>query len=213
MVPMTAVGAPRARRAVLDPRLLVGLLLVIASVSAVVLIVANSERTTPVYAAARALVPGDLITEADLVVTQVRLADAGARYLTGAQLPADGLVLTRFVDRGELMPVSALGTVAGSEVATVVIAVAAALPEQVTVGSVVDLWSAQALERGEFGAPSVLAGTALVTGIRDADTMIAGSQSQLVEIQIPRSLTARVLEAVANSASLVLIPTSVPLAD
>jgi hypothetical protein len=209
MVAMSAVGAA-GRRKVIDPRLVIGIVLVVASVGAVVLLVGNAERTTAVYTAGRSLVPGDVVTADDLVVTQVRLAESAARYLSTEQLPAAGLVLTRYIDQGELLPVSALGRTDGQDVTTIVIPLAASLPEQVGVGSVVDLWSAQALDRGAYGAPVVLADDALVTGIRESDSMIAGAQNQVVEVQIPRALTARVLEAVANQASLALIPTSQP---
>jgi len=212
MVVMSAVGTAH-RRTFIDPRLVIGLVLVAASVGGVVYLVGNAERTTPIYAAARSLVPGDLITREDLVVTQVRLADTAARYLTVEQLPAAGLILTRYIDQGELLPVSALGSTDSAAVTTVVIPLAASLPEQVDVGAVVDLWASEALDRGVFGAPAVLAGNALVTGIREADSMIAGAQNQLVEVQIPRALTARVLEAVANQSALALIPTSQPAGE
>ncbi|WP_258933644.1 hypothetical protein [Nesterenkonia pannonica] len=56
-----------------DPRLIVGTLLVAASVGGVVALVAEQNRTAPAYAAARALAVGEEITEDDLVTVDVQL--------------------------------------------------------------------------------------------------------------------------------------------
>ena len=70
--------SPPARRAARpgwrDPRLAVGVALVALSVVVGVRVVDGRDATTPVLAAAEALVPGQALTDADLTVVEVRFA-------------------------------------------------------------------------------------------------------------------------------------------
>lgn len=56
-----------------DPRLLIGILLVLASVAGVVALVGNAARTVPMYAAKDALVVGQSITVDSFTIVQVQL--------------------------------------------------------------------------------------------------------------------------------------------
>ena len=108
---MTHPGKSTRKRFWFDPRFTLGLVLVAASVSGVAAIVVRAERTTTVYAAAEALTVGDRIKAADLTQRDVRLDGAADLYLTPALLPAEGVLVTRTVIVGELVPASAVGSV------------------------------------------------------------------------------------------------------
>ncbi len=112
-----AAGAPLpttvpARRIVrprwTDTRLLLGVLLVLASVVMGSRVVASAQQTRPVWAAARELPVGSVVRADDLVVAQVRLADSATRYLPVVGRPPTGLVVARTVGAGELVPAAAL---------------------------------------------------------------------------------------------------------
>ena len=65
-----------------DPRLLVGLILVLASIAGVVALVASSQRTAAYWTAAEDLPPGTPIASGDLRPVEVNLSEAGERYLS-----------------------------------------------------------------------------------------------------------------------------------
>src|SRR5688572_22792964 len=92
----------RRRRFTLDPRLLLGLLLVVGSVVAVVGIVDAADTRTIVYAAGAPLSPGDRIDAGDLIERSVVLDGSDSFYLAPGDLPDSGLVVTRTVRDGEL---------------------------------------------------------------------------------------------------------------
>ena len=90
----------------LDPRLLIGLALVVASVAGVVALLSAVDESVAVLAAGEDLSPGDRIQARDLVPVEVRLDAAARHYLLPGDLPAGGLVVTRSVGEGELVPVA-----------------------------------------------------------------------------------------------------------
>lgn len=195
-----------------DPRFAIGVVLVVASVAGVLVIVASADKTVTVYAARSVLSVGDRIGPDDLVERSVRLGTVTDKYLGGGGIPADGLVVTRTIAEGELVPTSAVGSTAGERVASVVVTVNSRLPKAVAAGSVVDVWAAREGDSGQFGPPSVLVPSATVVQIIEADGIIAGADAVSVELLVPRSRTARMLEALANSDALSLVPVNLPAA-
>lgn len=100
---------PRRLRAPgwLDLRLILGVLLVLASVLLGARVVTAADATVPVWAAAGDLAAGTELTAADLVPVEVRLDSAASAYLSTGTRPA-GHTLGRAVRAGELVPRSAL---------------------------------------------------------------------------------------------------------
>ncbi len=194
-----------------DPRFAIGLALVIASVAGVYAIVASTDQTTAVYAARSSLAVGDRIDASDLVTTQVRLGAGSELYVTPDRLPNDGLVVTRTVAVGELVPVSAVGTRAGAAVTSVVIDLQGKLAASIEPGSVVDVWSARKTEQALFGPPAVLVGQASIVRIVESTGLIASDGSQSVEILVPKGKVAAVLESIANGDAIAVVPVNTAL--
>jgi hypothetical protein len=121
-----------------DPRLAIGLVLIVASVAGVFGIVSTADASTQVLAARDDLAPGDRIDEDDLIETSARLADTDL-YLLPGDLPDAGLVVTTAVGEGELVPLSAVGDTAGTRLASVVVTINGQLPGAVGPGTTVDL--------------------------------------------------------------------------
>lgn len=204
------VPAVRARRFWFDPRFAIGLLLIVASVAGVVGLVGAADTSVQVYAARETLSAGDSVSADDLVATGVRLDGAAELYLVPGDLPADGLVATRAVARGELVPASAVGSTSGTRNASVVISVNGELAASVGPGSSVDLWAARQTGEGGFEPPVVIVGSASVVRLLEDDGLVVDRQSQSVELLVPRARIARVLEAIANDDAVSLVPTGLP---
>ena len=109
---MSELPAPRAsrppRRRWLDARLLLGLLLVLLSVVVGAKVFADADQRVQVWSVTRDLGADTPLRGEDLQARSVSLDEATGRYLSAGE-DLDGLVLTRPVGRGELLPVSAVG--------------------------------------------------------------------------------------------------------
>ncbi len=204
-------GAERTPRAFwFDPRFAIGLSLVAFSVLGVFAVVASADRSVLVYSARASLSPGDRVHASDFDARSVRLGSVEGKYLRDGEIPRSGFVVTRAISAGELVPVAALGDTAGVRVASLVVKVNGELARSVAEGSVVDLWSAKQTESTVFGPPSVLVASATVVRVVSRDGVIADRAAQSVELLVPRTKTAAVLEAIANADSLSLVPSSIP---
>jgi flagella basal body P-ring formation protein FlgA len=102
----TATRLTRARW--LDARLLIGLLLVLLSVVIGAKVVADADQRVQVWSVTHDLGADTPLSGDDLQAASVNLDDATGRYLAASE-DLDGLVLTRPVGRGELLPVTAVG--------------------------------------------------------------------------------------------------------
>ena len=101
--------APRARPAGwLDPRLLLGVLLVLASIVAGSRVLASADQSQQVWVVTRDLAPGAALGDADLTAGRVRLFDAAGRYVSALAAKPTGYVAVRGLGAGELLPVAAV---------------------------------------------------------------------------------------------------------
>lgn len=108
----TDLPKPTARRLTApswrDSRLLVGVLLILASVVLGATAIGAADDRVGVWAAGGDMTPGDPVREADLVRVQVQLGGQADGYLlVGHDLPQDA-TLDRHVGAGELVPRAAL---------------------------------------------------------------------------------------------------------
>lgn len=137
--PAVRAAAPGWR----DPRLWVGVAIVLVSVVAGARLLAAADDTVAVWALARDVGAGDHVEEGDLVARRVRFADGSdlERYFTADdRLPAD-LELVRAVSAGELLPRSAVGSAATTDHVELPIAVdAEQVPPSIESGAVVDVY-------------------------------------------------------------------------
>jgi len=215
MVAMTSATrdrAPKPSRARFwfDPRFAIGVLLVAASVAGVVALVGVADSSVEVLAARAPLAPGDHVDRGDLAPKSVRLDGAEGLYLAPDDVPSDGLVITKPVAAGELVGTSAVGSTLGERETAVVLAVNGELAVSVVPGSGVDVWSARQSASGVFEAPAVIVSAATVVRLVDREGFVVDDGSAAVEVLVPRSQIARVLEAVANDDAISVVPSSLP---
>lgn len=199
------------RRRHVDARVLIGLALVAASIAAVMGIVTAADDGEDLLAAPRLLTAGELITVEDLEVMRVSLGIDGHGYLRPSDVPDEGLVVSRTVGTGELIPLSAVGDARGPSATTVVVTLSTAIGATVRPGDSLDLWSAPALDAGWFGAPAVIASeTQLVRVIAD-EGIVSTTQAGQIELLIARRDVARILHALANGDALSAVPSSLAI--
>lgn len=109
---MSVANSPPARRLErprwLDPRLAVGVALVLVSVAVGAKVVGDAERGELVWAASRDLPAGTTLRVDDLQATSVRLAGSTGAYVDAGTAPPSGYVLVRDVTVGELVPAAAV---------------------------------------------------------------------------------------------------------
>lgn len=109
---MSIASSPPARRLErprwLDPRLVVGVLLVLVSIAVGAKVVGDADRGELVWAAARDLPAGTTLRVDDLQATAVRLAGSTSAYVDAGAAAPSGYVLIRDVDAGELVPAAAV---------------------------------------------------------------------------------------------------------
>jgi hypothetical protein len=193
-----------------DPRFAIGLLLIVASVGGVVALVGAADATVQVYTARAALAPGDHIDAGDLALTDVRVDGADRLYLLPHDLTGDGFEVTKPVARGELVPASAVGSAEGARQTSVVVAVDGELAASIGPGVPVDVWSARESAAGVYDAPTVLVSAATVVRLVDTQGFVVDNGAVSIEVLVPRTRVARVLEAVANSDAISVVPSSLP---
>ncbi|WP_127472778.1 SAF domain-containing protein [Microbacterium sulfonylureivorans] len=205
---MTAVESVRTPRRAFwgDARFLLGILLIVASVAGVWFVVTASRQTVPAYAAARTIVPGETVTSDDVRAVEVALGALGDAYLAPEQL-ADGLVATRTIAEGELVPSAALGDAAGARTTNVVVHSAVDVPASVDAGTVVEVWAAPLGKSGEYDKPRILVADATVVSVTRDDSMMGGGSAAL-ELVIPRADVAATLAAMADESALSVVPTA-----
>lgn len=193
-----------------DTRLLVGLLLVVLSIAGGARLVSSLDTTEPVYAAARALLPGQELTAADVVVTQVRLSDPARHYVDATAPIQPGTFVLRPVEAGELVPVSALGSQAQATGRTVTVPVDPAAAATFAVGSVVDVWVSHrdsSVAGVRYLEPELLLERAVVASVPTSSGALGmGIGRSAVQIVVPADQVAPVIASVDQEARVTLVP-------
>ncbi len=193
-----------------DPRLLVGVLLVVGSVVLGARLVAAADQTDPYLVAAHALTPGDPVSEADVRVVRLTMEAADSTYLPADGDLPDGLVAVRAVAEGELLPRSGVGEAGDVDVQPVGVPVEGSLPAGLVKGASVDVWVAapDPARAGGFLPPERLVEAAEVAEVTETNTALGAGGGSTVQVLVGPEPLQEVLGALANDAavSLVLAP-------
>ena len=196
-----------------DRRLLVGVVLVLASVALGAAVVGRADTTSPMYAASHVLTPGQRLTSGDVHVVRVRLGHQAAYYLAVSKGLRAGAVVVRSVQEGELVPTSAVGPAETVTARPVAVPVGAAAVEGLRAGSLVDVWIARKDAGGQtFQLPEPVARSAEVVSVNGGGGVLGGSADATIRLLLSADLVARVLSAVDNGdrVNVVAVPGSVP---
>jgi hypothetical protein len=116
----TVARLPRARW--LDARLLLGILLVLGSVIVGARVVSSADHTVAVWSVTADLGPRVTLGAGDLRQRRVHVDGDQSTYLTVAAGSPVGLVVTRPLSRGELLPRTAVAPSGATEIRKVLVA-------------------------------------------------------------------------------------------
>lgn len=203
-------SAPRKRPRWFDARLAIGLGLVLASIAGVVAVIGAADKTVPVLAARSSFSAGDVIDAGDLIEQRVGLGTLVEHYLSPDDVPKGGVVVTRTVTEGELVPAAAIGSASSVRSTLVVVTIAGQLPSSIVHGSIVDLWSLTTAPDSDV-PPSVVAPDVTVVRVIEDEGLIAGAGTVELELLVPRSSVSTILKARVAGDALSVVPASVPL--
>ncbi|PPF88805.1 hypothetical protein C5C03_05215 [Clavibacter michiganensis] len=206
-MPPTPRPARPARRPVWsDPRFIVGLVMVLVSTGGVVALLRSADSSVVVMAAGSALDAGTIVHASDLVPVRVRIDGAADLYVSPDS--ADGLVVTRFVGAGELIPRSSLSSADARTTASVVIPTSAGADHLVAPGTVVDIWAAAAKGSGTnaYDAPRVIVSGATVAQVIRPEGFVADQDHTQVQLTVPREDVAAVLSSTDARDQMTLVP-------
>lgn len=196
-----------------DPRLLVGVALIAASVALGSWVVTSAQRTVPVYVARDVLVPGAALTAADLVVADVRVPGAPDAYLRADVPLPDGGVVVRTVGAGELLPAASVGSAADLAVRAVPVTLSGPAPTGLAAGSRVDLWWTPSAPTtpgaaSDVGAPAPreLAAGLTVAELSSPDGAFATGGARTAHVLVPVDDLPAVLGALAGDGTVDVVP-------
>lgn len=188
-----------------DPRLLIGILLVLASVAGVVVLVGSAGRTVPMYAAKEVLTVGQKITPDSFMLVQVQLGDVNGKYLSPEEELDANAVAIRMVPKGELVSRSSIGRVDALNRKPASVTVDEPLPKEVVVGAHVDVWVSLPDERNGFKPPVLMLPGAEVAALNIASASLgSGRNTQLLVLVTDRQMPG-FLGAVANKAKVSVV--------
>jgi hypothetical protein len=188
-----------------DPRLLVGVLLVLASVVGVISLVGGADQTTEVYAAKDSIAVGEKLTTDNVVRAKVRLGDTEAHYVTvEAGLP-EGLVAVQRIGKSQLVPKESLATVDSLDRKPVAVTIGEPLPPQAVAGTRVDVWVALPDARNGFSEPKLLLPGAEIAQVTAASTTLGSSRSTVLMVLVADSQMPALLGAQANQAKISVV--------
>ncbi|WP_026550304.1 hypothetical protein [Arthrobacter sp. Br18] len=188
-----------------DPRLLVGLLLVLASTAGIVALIGSVDRTTEVLAAKSDIAVGSPLVPDDFDVVPVRLGDLEEWYV----LAADGLperpIATRLIKKGELVPTGTVGTADELDRKPVGLSVADPLPTGTAAGARVDVWVSLRGQGTAFDKPVLLLEAAEVSEITVNESALGANSSTLVHVLVDDRAMPDLLNALSNEAAIAVV--------
>ena len=198
----TASPTPRRVRTPnwFDLRLVAGVVLVLVSVVGGALVVSRADSTSRIWAVARDLAAGTVVTDSDIKAVKVRLPDR-ALYLTAeGGLKRDspvGKTVNHQLYSGELLPRAALDTTAPAT--TITVPLTSDQAPRIVRGQLVELWLSSRLCPAKVILPSV--------AVQDVQTTGGGafgtSGAENVVIRVPRDDADRVIAALGLSGTVI----------
>jgi hypothetical protein len=179
----------------LDLRLVLGVLLVLASVLLGARIVSAADATVPVWAVTADLAAGTELTADDLVAVDVRLDDVASAYMS-ARTSVEGRTLAQPVRDGQLLPTAALEATADELVQLALPVQAGYVPPGLSRGQLVDVY---AVADPAAGATAVADGSVtLVVGKAPVQETPGGSEGVL---STPTTVVQVVIAVAADDAA------------
>jgi hypothetical protein len=206
MVPDPSAGAARLKRpSWRDPRLLMGVLLVLVSVAGVIFLVNSADRTTEVYAARDGIGVGEALTPENVVRAKVRLGETGQHYIPVESGLPEGVVAVQRIGKDQLVPRASLGEVDKLDRKPVALTIDEALPSQAVEGARVDVWVAQPDAKNGFSEPKLLLPGAEIAEVTAGSTALGSTKTTVLMVLVEDNQMPALLGAQANKAKISVV--------
>ncbi|MBD7995380.1 SAF domain-containing protein [Arthrobacter sp. Sa2CUA1] len=189
-----------------DPRLLLGLLLVLGSVAGVTALMSSQDQTTQVWTAGRDLPVGTQLQTADFQVVSVRLGDAAGAYLRADEPLPENTVAGGLIRKGELIARADLSTADRLDRKPFGLDVETPLPSGIKPGDRIDVWASMPDGRNGYGEPRRLLEAAEISEISVSESVIAGSDSTRLLVLVEDPDLPGLLGALSNQAKIAVVP-------
>lgn len=200
-----ATGARLKKPSWKDPRLLVGVLLILASVVGVISLLGSADKTTEVFAAREAIGVGEKLTPDNVSRVKVRLGDVESRYITAESGMPDGVVAVQRIGKDQLLPRESLGNVDVLDRKPVAVTVQEALPDQAVAGTRVDVWVSMPDARNGFAQPKLLLPGAEIAQVSPGSSALGSSKSTVLMVLVGDEHMPSLLGAQANDAKISVV--------
>ncbi|WP_258802664.1 hypothetical protein [Pseudarthrobacter sp. NS4] len=206
MVPDSSAGVARLKRpSWRDPRLLMGVLLVLVSVAGVIFLVSSADRTTEVYAARDGIGVGEALTPENVVRAKVRLGEAEQHYIPVESGLPEGVVAVQRIGKDHLVPRGSLGEVDKLDRKPVALTIDETLPSQAVEGARVDVWVAQPDAKNGFSEPKLLLPGAEISEVTAGSTALGSTKTTVLMVLVEDSRMPALLGAQANKAKISVV--------
>lgn len=193
-----------------DPRLVIGIVLVLIGTAVGARIIATADDTVPMYAASAAIRPGDHLTTDNLRRVDVQLGDESSRYLSARSAVPDDSYALRDIPEGELVPASAVGSRNAVSVQPVTVEVDASSARSLPANAVVDVWvsprDTQSTQERYLDAQLALERVTVNPVNQDSGRFGAASSTMAVQLRVPREKVAEVIAAMDKQSRFTLVP-------
>lgn len=206
MVPDSSATAARLKRpSWRDPRLLMGILLVLVSVAGVVFLVNSADRTTEVYAARDGIGVGEALTAENVVRAKVRLGETEQHYIPVESGLPEGMVAVQRIAKDQLVPRASLGEVDQLDRKPVALTIDETLPSQAVEGARVDVWVAQPDAKNGYSEPKLLLSGAEIAEVTAGSTALGSTKTTVLMVLVEDSHMPALLGAQANEAKISVV--------
>lgn len=189
-----------------DPRLLLGLLLVLGSVAGITALMASQDQTTEVLAAGRDLPVGTPLQAADFDVVSVRLGSVAGAYLAADEPLPDNTVAGGLIRKGELIARGDLSTADRLDRKPLGLDVETPLPAGIKPGNRIDVWASLPDGRNGFSEPRRLLEAAEISELSVSESVIAGADSTRLLVLVEDADLPGLLGALSNQAKIAVVP-------
>lgn len=202
-----AAAAPRLKKpSWKDPRLLLGILLVLASVAGVSALLASQDRTTQVLAASRDLPVGTALKAADFDVVQVSLGGLEGTYVSARDPFPQDAVAGNLLRSGELLVKADLTEADKLDRKPLGLDVQAPLPSGIRAGDRVDVWASLPNGQNGYSEPRRLLEAAEISELSVSDSVIGGADSTRLLVLVEDQDLPALLGALSNQAKIAVVP-------
>jgi len=202
-----------------DPRLFIGIVLVIVSMVAGSVLIDRATSTQQVWALSQDVAPGTALKAGkNLKLVSVNLGSASSAYVQQKQLKADTYA-QRSLHSGELLPADATSQQSKLNMRSIVVQSSGQLLNSIRVGDTVELWqlpsrnvaavapTPSATKAASTNGARRVAQGLIVDAIGGDQNAIVADKSTSVRVLVPAEQVEPVLTAVGSGAGLVLVNT------